>query len=264
MSRYTLSELRALRRGIAAGKSFPQIGQALGRDYKALYRRAVREGWIERSRRYLTPAQVARIRAEYPDMRTADLAAAMGVTTAKLYNAAQRLGLKKSDAFFASDKSARIQRGKQSQGMRATQFKPGHASWNKGRHYAPGGRSAQTQFQPGTRPPNWKPIGSERLSKEGYLERKVTDTGYPPRDWQGVHRLVWAASNGPIPKAHVVTFKPGCRTAVADEITADKLELITLRDNMLRNSLHNYPKPIAKAIQLRGALNRKINRLSKT
>jgi hypothetical protein len=29
---------------------------------------------------------------------------------------------------------------------------------------------------------------------------------------------------------------------------------------MARNTLHRYPKPIAQAIQLRGALNRQINK----
>ena len=45
-----------------------------------------------------------------------------------------------------------------------------------------------------------------------------------------------------------------------EEITADRVECISLAENMRRNSYHNYPKPIAELIQLRGALMRKINR----
>ncbi len=67
-------------------------------------------------------------------------------------------------------------------------------------------------------------------------------------------------ANGTIPEKHVVTFKPGTRTNVEDEITLDRLECISQRENMMRNTLHRYPKEIAHAIQMRGALNRRINR----
>lgn len=53
------------------------------------------------------------------------------------------------------------------------------------------------------------------------------------------------------------------RTAVLDEITLDRVECISLAENMRRNSYHNYPKEIALAIQLRGVLNRKINHVIK-
>lgn len=47
----------------------------------------------------------------------------------------------------------------------------------------------------------------------------------------------------------------------ASEITIDRIELVTLEENMRRNSYHNrYPKEIGLAIQARGALVRKINR----
>jgi hypothetical protein len=38
------------------------------------------------------------------------------------------------------------------------------------------------------------------------------------------------------------------------------LEILTSAELLKRNSLHNYPIPIARAIQLRGALNRQINK----
>lgn len=46
-------------------------------------------------------------------------------------------------------------------------------------------------------------------------------------------------------------------------ITADRLELVTRAENMARNTLHRYPKEVAQLIQLRGALNRKINARTK-
>lgn len=111
---------------------------------------------------------------------------------------------------------------------------------------------------------NYVPIGTERI-KDGVLARKVTDdpSMYPARRWVPVHRMVWEAKHGPVPAGHVVRFLPGMKTLVASEITENKLELVTLAENMRRNTLHRYPKDVVQLIQLRGALNRKINRRSK-
>lgn len=63
---------------------------------------------------------------------------------------------------------------------------------------------------------NYVPIGSTRISKDGYLERKVTDDHpVPARRWVGEHRLVWEAANGPIPEGHVVVFLDGDKENVA-------------------------------------------------
>lgn len=63
----------------------------------------------------------------------------------------------------------------------ATQFKPGH------------GRS-------GIAVKLYRPIGTERLCKDGYLERKIHD-GMPLQSrWRAVHLIRWEAINGPIPK----------------------------------------------------------------
>lgn len=113
---------------------------------------------------------------------------------------------------------------------------------------------------------NYVPIGSHRISKEGYLERKVTDDPalVPARRWVAVHRLVWEAANGPIPKGHVVGFLAEKRTQIEAEITLDRLELIPRAELMRRNSLHTrLPKEVRQVVQLRGALNRMINRRAK-
>ena len=150
-------------------------------------------------------------------------------------------------------------------------FPPGHVPANKGKR-RPGwspGRMAETQFKKGemsgAAQRNYVPIGTERLSKDGYLERKVTDDHpVPARRWVAVHRIVWEAAIGPVPRGHKVAFLPGKRTAVPAEITLDRLELVSDAELMRRNSYHNnYPKEVAQLIQLKGALNRKINKLSK-
>lgn len=91
---------------------------------------------------------------------------------------------------------------------RTGRFAKGHAPSNKGVPCAPGvgGRhpnAQRTQFKPGGRTgraaQNYQPVGAERLSKEGYVERKVHD-GLPMQSrWKQVHRIEWERFNGPIP-----------------------------------------------------------------
>ena len=257
-TRYSDAELKALRDGIAAGDSIAKIGRAIGRDRHALHARAVRDGLIERVRRYLTPEESALIIERYPHVRTLDLARELGMTDRMVYAHAGRMGLTKAPEFLASPLNGRIKRGERR--SPATQFKPGNAAWNKGKPFNPGGRCQETRFKKGTRPHTWRPIGTERINSDGYLDRKVTDTGYPPRDWQPVHRLVWIEHHGEIPRGCVVVFKPGCRSAVREEITIDKLECVTRVELLSRNTIHNYPEDVVSTIRLRAQVVRLLNR----
>lgn len=220
-------------------------------------------------RRRWTMAELELLQRNYPDSRTDELAAVLGRSLTTVYQKAIKLGLRKSDEYLASPAACRLRRG-DNVGA-AFRFPKGHEPANKGLRrpgWAPGDM-AKTQFKKG-RPAhesrNYLPIGSHRLSKDGYLERKVTDdpTLVPARRWVGVHRLVWIEAHGPIPPKHIVAFKPGRRTADPKLITADALELITLVENMRRNTLHTiYPPELVKVTQLRGALTRSINRKAK-
>lgn len=59
-----------------------------------------------------------------------------------------------------------------------------------------------------------KPIGAERLSKEGYLQRKINNDLPFQRRWQAVHVMNWEAINGPIPKGMCLKCLDGDRTNV--------------------------------------------------
>ncbi|MEN1942689.1 HNH endonuclease signature motif containing protein [Luteimonas sp. MJ293] len=84
------------------------------------------------------------------------------------------------------------------------------------------------------------------------------------RNWRPVRVLVWEAAHGPVPEGHVVRFKDGCASTNPDEITADKLECITRAENMKRNSYwETLPPDAARLVQLRSALNRRINTLTR-
>lgn len=209
-----------------------------------------------------TKRELAVLRREYPHRRTADIAATLGRPLGSVYQRSNSEGLRKTDAFLASTASGRLTK-LTTTGV-AHRFKKGQTSWNKGTHWTAGGRSAETRFKPGQLSGRaaqlLKPIGALRMNADGYLERKVTTEGRGGQRWKSVHRLVWEAANGPVPPGHVVVFKPGRRTAKLDEIELDGLELVTRPELMRRNTLHRYPKEIARLIQLRGALNRQINK----
>lgn len=207
------------------------------------------------------------MRRFYPDWSGADMARALNRSERSIYARAAGLGLHKSAEFLASDLSGRIARGHQNEAMKATRFKPGQATWNKGLKGVVGVQEAcrATQFKKGemagAAKRNYKPVGTLRVNADGILERKVTDDHpVPARRWAPVTRLVWEAANGPIPEGHVVRFRQGMATTELELITLDRLECISRIENMRRNSVHTvYPPELAKLVQLRGALNRQIN-----
>lgn len=49
---------------------------------------------------------------------------------------------------------------------------------------------------------NFLPIGAERLTDGGYLERKVRDDGPRSGRWKRVHIINWEEINGPVPEGH--------------------------------------------------------------
>lgn len=69
----------------------------------------------------------------------------------------------------------------------------------------------RTTFKKGHRPHTWRPIGTERVTGDGYRQRKITDTGNTVNDYVEVHRLVWEEHNGTIPDGYIVTFRDGNR-----------------------------------------------------
>lgn len=221
--------------------------------------RAPRQPWTDKQLQILIE--------RYSHERTEDLVTIIGRSKYSIFNQARKLGLSKSDEFHRTDLSGRIQRGRSDPRMVATQFPKGHIPANKGLlrpGFAPG-RMAQTQFKKGNQPHNAHQIGSYRITKDGTLQRKISNAkGSNSKRWRGVHELVWIEANGPVPKGHICVFKSGMKTNILEEITLDKVECISLAENMRRNTYHNrYPKEIGLAIQLRGALTRRINNLTR-
>lgn len=211
-----------------------------------------------RRRRYWTEPELEQLRALYSDTPTAEIARLTGRLIGAVYQKALSIGLRKSAAYLSSVAACRLRKGDEV--GKEFRFKKGHDSWNKGRKgWTPGGASVATRFQKGARPHTWRPVGTERINADGYRDRKISDTGYPPRDWRGVHLLLWEEHHGPVPPGHAVVFKNGNKA----DIRIENLELITRRELMARNTVHNLPPAIVQVVQLRGALVRQINRRTK-
>lgn len=214
-----------------------------------------------------TEAELAVICERYSSTPTADIAACLGRPVHQVYSKANGMGLRKSAEYLSSPDAGRLD-GKRGA---ASRFVKGKPSWNKGVKGSTGKHPncLLTQFKKGERRGaanrNYVPIGSERVSKDGYLERKVTDDPdiYPARRWVGVHRLVWEAAFGPIPPGHVVAFLPGRRTADATRITPDALELVSRGEMARRNHPRSTSPELATLVQLKGAITRQVNRIAR-
>lgn len=211
-------------------------------------------------KRLWSAEEEAELRRRYPDEPTAVLAKDLRRSLTAVYGRARRLGLEKSQAYLDSPAACRLRRG-DAVGA-ACRFRKGQVPANKGLR-RPGwaaGRMRETQFKKGHRGGRagqlYQPIGAERLSKDGYLQMKVNDDLPLQRRWRAVHVLLWESAHGPVPPGHAVTFRNGDKA----DIRLENLVLITRRDLMARNSVHNLPAPLVGAIQALGVLTRAIRR----
>lgn len=103
------------------------------------------------------------------------------------------------------------------------QFEKGRIPENKGTKGMYNFRGNRTSFKKGERPPNYKPIGSERIDKHGYIQLKVSDEGKYSDRWKLKHKLMWEVANGPIPKSQCLIFLDGDK----QNISLENLQLIT-------------------------------------
>ncbi|WP_082079729.1 HNH endonuclease [Cupriavidus basilensis] len=216
------------------------------------------------SRHVWDPHEIEVVQLFYADSRTEDIARALAIPVNTVYRLAARLGLRKTEAYLASPAAARLDGTRGS----ACRFLPGQEAWNKGLKGSTGKHPncRRAQFKKGRTPEeshNYVPIGSEKITKDGYLERKVTDDQniVPARRWVVVHRLVWEAAHGPVPAGHAIAFLPGRHTTDAALITLDALELVSRAELARRNHPRNKSPELAKLVQLKGAITRQVNRI---
>ncbi|MBO3274164.1 HNH endonuclease [Pseudomonas sp. Milli4] len=209
-----------------------------------------------RPRQPWSEVEVEQLVALYPDTPMYQLVERFGRTDQKIYAKANKLGLRRSEAFLASPFAGRIRPGAEL--GKGTRFQKGHKTWNAGISYQAGGRAPATRFKPGQvngrAAQLLKPIGYERVTDDGILQRKIRDDGPPQRRWKSVHMILWEEQHGPVPAGHMVAFRDGNRRNFAPE----NLVLISRAENMQRNSIHRYPPELKDAIRAAGKLKRTI------
>lgn len=240
-----------------------KAGRAKYNAYMRVYmRRRYRRLKLEEGRkRFWSPEAIEWLHHAYPFQTTARLALAMGREPQAVFAKANALGIHKSLDLIREEG----RRNAEHPDAVARRFKKGQAPSNKGLR-RPGwaaGRMRETQFKPGVRQgvavKLYKPIGTLRVTKDGYLSRKVNDDLPLQRRWKLEHVRIWEAANGPVPKGHAVKIVNGEK----QDVRLENLTLISRADLMRLNTVHNLPKPLAELVQLRGALIRQINRREK-
>lgn len=189
-------------------------------------------------RRYWTTDEDELLREVYPDRLTADLLSMFpGRTCSALNSRASLLKLAKSAAFFASPLSGRVSKDNDI-GIN-TRFPPKMPGWNKGMklkdYMSPESyeRVKTTHFKKGIVPHNWLPIGSERITIDGYIEIKVRDLnkGKSTENYELKHRWIFEKEHGLIPDNMNIIFKDNNR----QNCNIENLELISKSENLRRN-----------------------------
>ncbi|CAB4148736.1 HNH nuclease [uncultured Caudovirales phage] len=198
--------------------------------------------WKEKEIKFITD--------NYSDMNTADIATILNRPIGGVYGKAYSMGLKKSKEYLA--KMLERESKKLAEFGKNYQFKKGHVSYNYGQKMSDilYEKIKKTMFKKGNKPHNTRKEGEETVSTDGYTYVKIADN-----DWRLKHRVVWEQVNGPIPADHIVVFKDNNLL----NFDINNLLLISKAENMLRNTLHQYPEPIQQIIKLNNKLKKQIN-----
>lgn len=112
---------------------------------------------------------------------------------------------------------------------RSGQFKKGQPAHNKGKKMDPDvyERVKHTMFKKGNIPKNYRPVGSERVTVDGYVEIKYAD----PNKWMLKHKYIWEQHYGKIPMGHALIFLDGDST----NVDISNLKLVTRNELLIMN-----------------------------
>ena len=117
----------------------------------------------------------------------------------------------------------------------------GHPPHNKGKHYNAGGRSVETRFKKGTIPPNYRPVGSKRLTVDGYHMVKIAD----PNVWILTHKLIYEQHYGKVPDGEFVIFLDRNK----NNLDIDNLISVTRGElaKINKRGILDYPKELKRS-----------------
>ena len=114
-------------------------------------------------------------------------------------------------------------------------FEKGLIPHNKGQKgvYAKGAEKGW--FKKGQTPINHKLVGSERITKDGYIMIKVAE----PNKWRLKHVVEWEKHNGKLPRNHALIFldRNKQNTSIDNLKLVSRSELLIInRDNLLKDN----------------------------
>lgn len=177
--------------------------------------------------------QIEALRLLYPDHKCEEVARIIGKSAGSVYAMAFKLGIKKSKTFLSGKSSGR--------------FKAGNVPRNTG-----------NRFKSGSGNEGFKPVGSHRTTKDGYIEVKVTDALPARQCWQYLHRVIWEKHHGPIPEGHVVAFKDRDKRNF-------EIENLALRTTVEQARLNNEtPEYLREVVRVQKILKQRIKNHDKT
>lgn len=168
----------------------------------------------------------------YPNIKNIELAEKFGKTEAAISAAAFKLKLRKTLEFM---------RKHSEKGM----FKKGNVSFNKGKKQSEYmsaemiERTKSTRFKKGNIPHNSYNEVGKVVTRQNDGERPYQYICLALGKWVLYHRDVWEKANGKIPAGYCIWFKDG--NSLNCEI--ENLELITRKENRLRNTGHQQLTP---------------------
>lgn len=213
------------------------------------------------SKKIWSEAENEYLKNNYPHISTAEIAKYLNRSLCSCYTHAEVLGLKKTQEFLKSDLGGRFTK------MRAMgynfRFKKGITPHNKGKkqtdYMKPEAieKTKKTRFKKGNIPPNTKFDNAISLREcDGY---KVPFIRISKAKWIPLKIKILIDNFGEIPKGHVIRVKDLNQFNLVPE----NLECISMKENMSKNSIVNYPTELIRTIKLKNDLLKTIKNLEK-
>lgn len=210
-------------------------------------------------RQFWTPYKISLLRKLYPHTSTKIVAEKVNMSIYSCYNKAYFLGLKKTKKFLGSKESGIFIKG--SKIGKNTQFKKGHIPINKGKkqseYMSPEAieKSKKYRYKKGNIP--------KQTLYDGAITIRNDKRGIPHKyiriakaKWVELQIHNWSSINGNIPKGMILS----CIDGNTMNCEPDNWKLITKKENMLRNTIHQYPEEIKSTIRLISKLTKIIDK----
>lgn len=196
----------------------------------------------------------------YPSSTTESVANKMNLSVCSVYSKAFSLGLHKSNEYLNSPDAGRLQKG-DLRGLKS-RFTNGHTPANKGKKMADDvyEKVSRTMFKKGSIPATTKYFGKP------YLHTRMRDNGQVERTWYiqvNQQRLTYLTY---LCKQHSIDMT-GKKPRLKNEYdfskvpTMNDINIISNAENLELNTVQRFPEELRNLIQIKGALNRQLNKL---